>query len=570
MALALPAFTNPKNQEILTVSVGYTIRVLAPDDSAVNFKVNGSTVGAMTYSAPYWQYTYTPGAVASSTTLTAEGNVTGVGPAIDITIAEANGLDQTMTTWSTNGRCSVTAAGAGVTDPDGGTNAYDWKVTTATSGQYYIYKSVTGSVTDVFNSNEIWVTPKNPGTPGAITKINFNNTAAGACMDVGPDKAGQNTAAVGYSWIAEKRTIGGRDWYRIQWIPSASSTTHNPTYHYMTTDFQNGNFTGVANDGLYVYKPRAVSTTRLNPTINQKLACYFDSVIGTIGSSGGYERWYYKHPYVDTVTNMAGGPGGIELQVVKPNSGWSLTANLPMLVALKPQTDGAETGSGNQTTLTTFTVDPYANTYNCVVVMPYERPSEGYWWGVMSTGAKNMIGFLGEVLVPYAIQNWGVSRLRNDHLMIGYSKSGNAVFTQILFYPAVWGFIAAWDGAYNNAYPSNNANISYDNSTIYNAYDPLQQLTAKQASVLDAKRIVLLGYYTWGADQLSMKSALDGLGIQYDYNRVLQSKHSWGSSTSGNVWTPDAVQRLFALRAATIGNLPSFTWSGGVLDAMYW
>lgn len=455
-----------------------------------------------------------------------------------------------MTAWSTNGRCAVTAVGSTYHDPDGGTGAYYCKATVSTSGQCYIYSSVTGSITDNYNSGEIWVA----AIPGSnITKVSISNTASNFTFETAGTHAGDNALGTCFQWIAETRVVDGVTWYRIQWIPSSSTATHNTMYVYITTDLQNGSFTPTVGDGLMFYKPRSVSTTHLNNTVNQKLACYFDSVQGTMGSTNGYMRYYTKHPYMDSISNMAGGPGGIEWRIVTP-PGWTPSGNYPLVLWLMPQTDGAEAGSGNENTTYTMTVDGYAALYNCVMVQPYER-TQGYWWGNFSDGTHMCNEFLFRVLVPWFQAHMGVSTNRNDIMGIGYSKSAHALLGAMVYYPDVIGEIAVWDGAFLNSYPANNSDLSYDNSTQYGLHDYLTIVAAdgtKRNPLKDFKRVYLTGYYTWGADQLAVKSDFDSNGVPYRYRRVLGSKHSWGSSTSGNAWTQDAMSNLFAMRSAIL------------------
>lgn len=565
--LSLPQFSKPANQEIVLVSAAYAVKVLAPDDTAVNLYQNGTLLGAMTLTAGVWGYSWTPSAVASNANLTAVGNVTGTGLALNCTVAEANGLNQTMSAWSVGGvSATIVAAGSGILDPDGGTNAYNWAAGSVTSGQILAYTSITGSLTDSFASSEIWVTPKNPGVAGAIDSIVFNNASNGAVLCVGA-RSGEGSASDGTAWIAEQRTVGGRIWSRVQWMPTKSTTTHNPIYHYITNNSQNNNAVFVVGDGMYCYHPRAVSTTHLAPSINQQMAMYFDSLQGTMGATNGYERYYFKHPWCDTVANMAGGPGGVEVRVVKP-TGWTKTGNYPVVYWLKPIAPGGE--AGEQLTYT-MTVDQYANLYNCICVEPFER-TQGYWWGKYDDGTHNVYDWLYQVLVPWVRANLGVSSLKIDTLFISYSKGGNHLASSSINYAPVVGVAGWWDAATDSVYPAANADLSYNTVTIYNQYD-FQHMVAASPTILnvlkDGKHVISDGYYAWGPDQLNLKAVYDANSVPYDYRRVLGSMHSWGSSTSGNLWTQDLVARMFALRSAFIGQPPAFVWSEGILDASY-
>lgn len=544
--MALPLFVNPKNQEIITAGVSYTIKATSAGDSSMNLYTNGTLIGAMTFTGGFWQYNWTPASVTPDAKLTVVGNSSGTSAILAVVVAEVNGINTNLGAWSGNGR--ILASG-GYPDPDGGSNAFACTQTSATSGQsYFVNPTLSGTVSDVFNSYEIWVAVI-PGT-NTTTMLAMNNTAGGFIMNFADGHVGENTASSCFSWIAETRTVSGLTWYRVQWVLSASSATHGSMYTYITGDIQNSNFTPVVGHGLYLYKPRAVSTTHFVPTNFQKLAVYYDSTQGTLGSANGYKRYYSKHPNVDDIGAMAGGPGGVEWRVVTP-PGWTQQSNLPVVLWLMPIAVGGEAG---ESATYTMTVDNYAALYNVVCIQPFDR-SGGYWWGEFDNGTHKLMEFLWRVLIPWARLHLGISSLRNDTMAIGYSKSGNAILASLVLYSDVLGAAVVWDQAALAVYPYGNSDLSYNNKAIYDAHDFLQIVAAdptKLNPLKDFRRLYLDGYYTWGADQLAVKSVLDSNGVPYRYRRVLGSQHSWGSSTSGNLWTQDAMSNLMAMHSAIV------------------
>jgi hypothetical protein len=554
-----PIFYSPKNRNILTVSVSKSVSVYSPDDTTGSLYVDGVPNTSLTNDGiGNFTGTYAPGAsVAASKSLTFVGDVTGTSDAIIITIDAANLTDQVMTGWTKSNvnidACDGTSGKPDINSPGGNGKMYRITPTGSGSARRLFYKDPVGSGTEVCSGMEAWILMKS----GSVT--NFISYSPGSGAGIINPQTGQNSASNCHSTVVETITnyYGGMDAHRVQWrrIESASGGANN-NYWDLMQDTQNTTFNLAGGDlaaaGIYMSEPRRVDDVKLPFTASDKLAAYIDDAASTaLGVTGG-KVLYYKHPYVDTDTAMAGGPGGVVVKMILPSGHNPALANYPVLFINLAQTDGAETGASHPTAWDTAkdaTAD-YANTYNCVVVVTYERPSEGYWGGVFDNGSKNMWDFYPDVLLPYLIKNFGVSPDREDHLGSGYSKGANFWAGQILLKSYAWGQVGLADGAYLNTPLNNNADLNYGPThTLYNAHDAYQQLTSNLPAVQGNARIALWGGYAWNTDLAAFKALLDANGINYSYSSTAWTYHGFGPTGINTGYYPVMVASMFANRA---------------------
>lgn len=536
----MPAFIAPSNQEILTVSTAYSVSVSAPADSSVDFYVNGSLLSAMTNAGGgVFTYSWTPASIASSVSVKATGNVTGDTPTYIVTVAEANLIATNMTTWTVSG-CTITAA-AGVTHPDGTGAVYEVKPTAAGTASRTFYRTVSPAPSVFSSGYEIWVGTK-AGSPTNV--LSFNNAVANTFYDFVTD---MNECGNMYSAVVETRVVAGITWKRCQvqrlsTAPSAQATM----FHYLckTTNTNSYDITAgeLASCGIYVCDPRWVGSTSLPFTPRQKMACYRDTAFVGTG-----ERWYYKHPFVDTESNMAGGPGGLTIRVLKP-TGWTKTGNYKVLYCLPALIDTTETSLGHATATQTMIDGDYHNTYNCVVVIPYDR-NNFLWWGCKADGSANTHDFMAFVLRQWTIDLLGASPDRNKHVLLGYSKSAFAAHSLMLRHSDKFGYAAGWDSPLINAWPNNQTPDAFTTQAQFNLYDPIQLLPTKVSAIDDKRRILVMGYEVFESETNAFMTALNSYNVSYYLRLVDEGVHSWGTTT----WVPVAVAELMKL-----SNISSF------------
>ncbi len=455
--MALPIITSPIDRSVLTKSVAITVAVTSVGDSTVTLYQDGTSLGTMTNAGGgSWNYSWTPGTNISSSTLTAVGNVNGTSAGIIVTIDNANTLNATMTAWTQSS--TATTVASGITHPDGSGTVYKVAPSAAGSARRLFYTSPTGTSGFASTGFQFWAGL----IPGSVTNvISYNDGQAIGTIDL---KTEETASSNMYTFIVERKVVGGISWKRIQMqrLDSASTAGTNCYCDIMqdvTASLTSQTYTlasgDLAGSGAYIASPRRVDAVSLPFVPVMRMTAYKDAAASSALGITNAEQWWYKHNWVDTETNMAGGIGGVGIRLVRP-SGWSSVNTYPLIVFFKALTDSAETSGGNKTAWQTATIDDYANIYNAIVMVVDERPSEGYWGGVKTSNVKDMFDFYGQVLVPWAQRICAVSSKRYDRIAIGYSKAGNLGVAQILLYPTTWGYVGAWDGAFLNTYPNNN------------------------------------------------------------------------------------------------------------------
>lgn len=552
-APAAPTPGAPANRQVVTTGVAESTSCTSLADSSVDFYVDGVSVATMTPGLlGAFTYTWTPGSIGN-VVVTFVGNVTGASSPITVTIDAANLISQNITTYTQSGTTTTAKTGVIYHPLTGLSGAvYETKASGSGSARRLFY---IGTVTGAQNVQKIvgldvWVGIK----PGSVTNaLSWSPGSGAGIYDVALN---QNSSAACYSCVVEGPITApdGIVWQRVQYrrLDNATSASTN-CYLDLMRDTQNTTYTLSAGEatasGIYLADIRWVDDVSLPFLISDKMAIYEDTTASAALSYTGAKQFYHKSRNIDSETNMAGGPGGISVRLIYP-TGYDPSAGTgKLLLILKAQTDTADTTGGYASTWTAAkdSVD-YANTYGTVVAVIDERPSEGYWAGKFDTGNKDMVGWYNDVWLPWMIRYQGISSSAEYHRVVGFSKGGNAAIMFKLLYPNNWGYAGAADAAFLNAYPSNNAGLSYDSAGTYNSHDPYQILTSNLDSVNDKARIVITGGITWNADLAAMKALLDANSVLYTYYTVAWAAHHWGNTGGINtVWTPDFIDAVMAL-----------------------
>jgi hypothetical protein len=148
--------------------------------------------------------------------------------------------------------------------------------------------------------------------------------------------------------------------------------------------------------------------------------------------------------------------------------------------------------------------------------------------------------YLLQDVVPLMDQSYPIEPGPRGHLLLGFSKSGWGAWCLLLRHPEVFGKAAAWDAPLDMDRPG-----SYGSGEIFGTPENFKQyqirelLRQKAASMRDGKRLVLLGYASFGEDHRRIHALLDELRIPHEYRDGPQRKHEWHSG-----WVPEAVQLL--------------------------
>lgn len=550
--MATPIIDSKLNRAILTVSVAKTLTAVVQNETSGIFYADGVSIGAATNSSgDNWTLAWTPAAVASSVSITFVGAVNGSSDPTILTVSRAATINQNMSTWSGNAQGQVAS---GITHPDGVGTVYQGNPYSAGTLALWIAKTATTANAIANSAFEVWMAVP---ASSVLRCVQFNFSLGGGYFNYDTE---ETTAGDCYIKVVERRDVGGLIWKRVQCRRTdlAPGGIGSSMFLYMTKDFTSTSTTISAGElstaKIYFCEPKMVGDVPLPFTPYMKLSWHKHIAnTASLGVAGG-EEWNYKHPYCDTESNMSGGayPGGLLVRTIKP-TGWTATGNYPCVFFLPALSESGETSAGNATAWEAAkdSAADYANTYNCVVIVPQERGNV-CWWGRYSTGFRNLADLLPYVFLPWLIEFFGVSPNKNDHILIGYSKSGNAAVSQILLYPQSWGFAASWDGAFLNNWPDNVASAGWDNSTEYAKYDPKQILSANLGSVNDNKRLVIYWGSVWQADNISFTNQLTAAGVPYSSDYTYQATHAWGPTGINGSWTPNMVAKMFETRLKVI------------------
>lgn len=523
-----PVFTAPVNQEIITEDVAYTVTVTSTGDTAVSLYDGVSLIGAMTDAGGgVWTYSWTPTSPDYDVQLNAVGDVSGQGETLTIVVAEANLISQNFSTGWSKTRVTVTGS---QTDPDGGSTAYRAVMGNNAATTFTINNTSAVAAPSVAASGfEIWA------KPDGVTKMFIYPLEDGAQNYAHIDLVNKYTRTNRcYCKIVEER--GG--WYRIwfNYFESAGAGPRNFYIYFCSTFGSHASATFTGTEAIYLWKPRTAQNGTLPLTIYQKLAIEY------VSTASGQERWDFTHPYVNSVSDV--GLNKYRIDVIKP-SGWANTGDYTGVYALPALSRASEPGTD---VASTFVSGDYANTYDCVIIVPYDKSGTN-WYGEKNDGTYNTHAFTALVLTSFAREFLGVSTERNNNLLVGYSKSANGGLSLMLRNPTKFGAGAFWDGAWTQNWTfvnGNGGNLNFGTEAQWQLYNPNDILTSYLSSVNDKTRIALLGYYTFGADLTAFKATLDANSVPYDYDSTLRGSHAYNAG-----WLSDAMSRLFAIQ----GNL---------------
>lgn len=515
-----PSITRPAEQEILTNGSAYTVQVSAPDDASVGLYYNGALLGAMTNAGGgNWTYSWTPGAVDYAAYLYATGNVSGQGATRNIPVAEANLVTQTLTSWS---RLGVAVLTGSQSDPYGGTSAY--KVTcNAGTGQRGIF--IATAATAALGGYEVWFKPA-----GNMTVFATQTTGAtsSAYYDTATGQTQSNKVSIA---CVEQRNGWYRMWVKIE----TNASPYTTLYFQASTTLGLATPTTTTSDIFYLYAPRTMDNSGVPMKVAQRLVIYLAS------TSGGVETWTYKHPYVEVAADM--GSSGYTIQVIKP-SGWANDGLQTGVVMLPPLFDSQE-APGTTPKEVAIAAD-YANTYNCVIVIPNIKTGQFQWFGKKDTGDADYHGWFVEAVVPWMRAQLGVNSDQSKLGLLGYSKSANAGLSFQLRNPDIFGAGVYFDGVWNIDANWITQGTDYFAATMfgtqaqYQLYDPYTLMPTTYTAINDKTRVGLIGWHTFPTDFDVITARLDAYGVAYEVNDYDTGGHSWASG-----WLDEGFATLF-------------------------
>ena len=515
----------PANQEIVTVSVEYTVSVLSYVDTEVSIYDGETLLGAATDNEDgTFSYAWTPETEDYDVNLIAVGNVSGNSTTISVVVAESNAISQDFTNWSKK-NASITVTG-GQADPDGGTAAYLVTGYEATNTQMQINKAATVTPTEFNSGFEIWAKPNGLNVLMIYPLEDGSNNYAYIDLE-----SGQSRVSDALVKIVERKSDG---WVRI-WFNFQDALAGPKSYYlYLCNTIGDLSPDVSAGEGMYLFEPRTASTGTLPFTDYQKLSAMYVSTVS------GVEQWEYRHPFINTSADLSA--SARVLEVIRPTS-WSASGSYPTLHALPAL------GKSIENAALDFTSGDYANTYNCVIVMPrFDEPGGKIpWYGMKNDNTDNQHGFVADVMTAFSEEFLAGASGKENHLLLGYSKSANGAYSLILRNPTKFGYACGWDGPWVLDWDTEAVSFGLDTAfgteAQFDLYDPYQILAANVASVNDKKRLVLLGYETFQQDQVDMKALLDANSVLYTYDATDTGDHSFGGG-----WLDDAVAELFALK----------------------
>jgi hypothetical protein len=555
----MPVITAPSKQRFVTNGVAVAVTATGASDSSMNFHVNGSSVGAMTNAGGgNWTFSWTPASAAASVSLTAVGNVSGTSAPVIVTVSAQNSIATDVTTWGSS--WSARAVAAGITHPDGAGTVYSVIPFAAGSNNLAVGRALSPTPTTRESSFECWfgIAAANPlrciqlnfGLGGGYFNFDTLETTAGDC----------------YIWPMEQKTISGILWTRVQLLRTSGGSA---TLGYNMNISMCRNFTSNAptitsgerpNCILYMASPFSVGDVVAPFTQHQKMSWHINAANTTAMATTNAEEINYKHPYMDTVANMAGGayPSGAPyIRIIKP-TGWVKGGAYPVIVVLPPLPENLQ-GSDPLSWDAAKSLITVANTNNALVVTPFARDG-AYWWGERTAsperkGAK----WLEEVLFQWLTEVYSASTETTDRLVVSYSKGPLAALGTKLLNPSWAGFFGFADGAWLNNYPSNQSDSDYNTAALYNARDPKQILAANKSAITAYKCITLQSGPTWSADHTSFTATLTSEGVPFDVITPAITTHRWGTAAVNGDWTRIMVEAMFAQRAAYLTPLSTST-----------
>lgn len=509
------------HQRILTTGVEKTITVNAPNDSSVELWVDGSKLGDMVSAGSgIFNYDWTAGSVNYSGVLVkAVGNISGDSETLTVTIAEANKVNTTMTSWSKSSGITITGS-----QPfwDGTTTAYRVQnSTTKSAANSWIAASWTAG-TDVDCAFEMWI------APDEVKVFSPNLTSTGGYIDLSAANLGQSAGTKQMYPIVETRydDATGLTWYRIQTQRSGAVSAPNNIFFYLRNAITDATYDGAIGDGFYIAFPRTADG-QLPLTETQKLNIFKHS------ESAGVQVWRAQHRWASTtaVYNNA----YFEVRVIVP-TGWTSSGSYKSLYALGALPRSLEVGGGAGNAMideVVIAADTH-NTENCVVIIPEFTSYSGLWYGAKENGTYNLGDYVGLIMTYFATQYLACADSREARALYSYSKGGCGVYSLMHQHQDKFGYACAVDANWQTVpldwaaesvgYSAVEAYTTEANALTYDFYT---LIASDAAAFQDKTRLVLRGYHTFQADLATMAARLDAYSVPYSYSSQAATEHAF-------------------------------------------
>lgn len=524
-----PAIMAPVSQYVLTSGSATVLIAFAPDDSAVTFKYNGTTLGSGTSKGGgFFEYSWTPASTDFAAVLRADGGTSGTGVETTVVVAGANNVATDITAWTKN-NCTVTS---GQKDPFGGTTAYKVTALSGTGTAVYITKAATVTPSTFNGGQEFWL------RAGSVQQFLCYPIEDGAVhwgrIDL---STGECINKLGFIKIVERT---GDGWCRI-WFKFDSATGAGPktfrlqalqSMDVLTTTWNWG-----GTETFYICNPRTLDgDLPLRP--DQKLTWFLAS------QSGRIRTYHVAHPYENDATAV--NTAYTDVDVILPTN-WTKNGKQRVLHALPALAKNIEDVAAKVDRL------GIADAYNCIVVAAYDK--DGFpWYGKKADGTADDSGYYVDVIWKWVQDALGASSARDDHMFLGYSKSAWGALSMVLRNPTRAGWLVLWDGPWSLPFSGGadyGQSTAFTNSTTWDLYNPSNILSANVASVNDKCRISLRGGYTFLSDLASFHTALTTAGVPHQYYSKTESAHAYDSG-----WLPEAIADGMAMAGWSKQALP--------------
>lgn len=540
--MALAVITYPSEQAVLTNGTAYTIAAYSAEDTALTIYKDGLLLGSMTSGGGgNFTYSWTPASNASEVQIKVLGDVTGYSQITRYTVDSANLISQDLTTWTkSNAGITITS---GQTDPWGGTTAYKVSLPVTSSTSRNISATASSTPAEKLCGIDVWVKPYGGMN---VLYVSSSGSSKGNFFDI---TTGQSKSTALYGCIVENGP-NNDGWVRVRFARAAETydTTSFPFYFCQVMDsivLNIDSTTAAAGIGFYFCEPRFVADVVPYMSFYQKLS------VRLYATSSGVEQWYYKHPTVDSASDMVtindepGFHGSNCFRVIKP-SGWSSANKYKVVYMLPALTDDLEANvqlSPNPWELARD--NGYATTHNVVIVVPYFK-SSALWYGCKDDGTVDMHSAMVNLPTQFSIDWLSASTNPMDHMLVGYSKSGWAAISLLMRNPHKFGYAACWDGPFNNYFNQGDTVTAFGTQGQYDLYSPNLIADDYKSNYNTSRRIIVMGGNNFVSSYTNFLSTLNSNYIQFSERYNTEAKHCWA-----HAWAQYAFQMLMDLSKTT-------------------